>query len=161
MARNRRKPAGASSDKPTPTAAEGDPALALHMTFRISPELRERLSAAAGGRPIGEEIRRRLEASFSPEQSAIDPKTRKLVGDIADVARTLEGFDVPWHESPYSFVALRAAVETFRTAHGPNGDPVFEPRHKALFDPAVPPDAAGRMLAAWHLGSKGKGKGQP
>jgi hypothetical protein len=39
--------------------------LGSNMTFRISAGLRDQLVAAKGQRPIGEEIRRRLEASFA------------------------------------------------------------------------------------------------
>jgi hypothetical protein len=61
--------------------------MSLHMTFRISPELRDRLAAAAGDRPIGEEIRRRLEASFAETPTAAkDPWFDALVSAIHHAA---------------------------------------------------------------------------
>jgi hypothetical protein len=108
----------------TPIAAPGAEALPLHMTFRISPELRERLAAAAGDRPIGEEIRRRLEASFvgSPAE-ADDPKTRQFLEALADMASRLAQIDPEWHDDPDLFRAFRQAVTTVLVASEPPGEP--------------------------------------
>jgi len=59
------------------------------MTFRISPELRERLAAAAGDRPIGEEIRRRLDASFATGAAA--PQVRSVLSAILAMPPYLSG----------------------------------------------------------------------
>ena len=78
MARSRRRNAEAGA----PSAE----ALPLHMTFRISPELREQLKIAAGEGPIGEEIRRRLEASFAESPAALkDPRFADFLTALAHV----------------------------------------------------------------------------
>jgi hypothetical protein len=62
------------------------------MTFRLSPELRGRLIAAAGERPIGDEIRRRLERSFEESYEAVlrDRRSRAFLDGIVTAMRTLE-----------------------------------------------------------------------
>jgi hypothetical protein len=71
----------------TSAAAQRGEALPLHMTFRISPELRDQLSAAAGNRTIGEEIRRRLEESFeSGSSGSQDPRFADLLTTISYAA---------------------------------------------------------------------------
>ena len=60
--------------------------LASHMTFRISPELRERLEHAKGDRTLGEEIRQRLEASFDSLAASADPRFVDLLATIAYAA---------------------------------------------------------------------------
>jgi hypothetical protein len=60
--------------------------LASHMTFRISPELRERLEQAKGDRTLGEEIRQRLEASFDRPAPSADPRFSDLLTTIAYAA---------------------------------------------------------------------------
>jgi hypothetical protein len=131
----------ARSRRGIPIPAEGAEALPLHMTFRISPELRKRLSAAAGERPIGEEIRRRLESSFTNETSGPqDPRFADLLMAIshavAAAARlptvsvgtrerddgTTEQYDIAQlgpDITPY--VAFREAVETLMNAFEPEG----------------------------------------
>jgi hypothetical protein len=72
----------------TTPPGKGREALPLHMTFRISPELREQLAAAAGDKTIGEEIRRRLDESLnkgSPAGSQ-DPRFADFLAAIAYAA---------------------------------------------------------------------------
>jgi hypothetical protein len=68
-------------------ARDGD-TLPLHMTFRISRDLRDRLEAAAGDKTIGEEIRRRLEASFNEGSPAAsqDPRFAEFLATIVHAA---------------------------------------------------------------------------
>jgi hypothetical protein len=85
MARARRQP---DSSK-----AEGG-SQPLHMTFRLSIELREKLAAAAitdGDRTIGEEIRQRLESSFETSIGvSADPWFGDLLTALAHAATGAE-----------------------------------------------------------------------
>jgi hypothetical protein len=74
------------SRRRTRASTQGAEALPLHMTFRISPELRDRLVAAAGDKTIGEEIRRRLEESFKAQPATSpDPRFADLLTTIGYV----------------------------------------------------------------------------
>ena len=48
----------------------------VQSAIRLPRSLHERLKKAGGERGMGEEIRRRLEASFEAEKPRADPKTR-------------------------------------------------------------------------------------
>jgi hypothetical protein len=68
--------------------AHGAEALPLHMSFRLSPDLRDRLADAAGDRPIGDEIRQRLDRSFTeqPAAASADPRFGDLLAAIGYAA---------------------------------------------------------------------------
>lgn len=55
----------------------------VQSAVRLPRSLHERLKKAGGERGMGEEIRRRLEASFEAEKAPNDPKTRKLLDAIS------------------------------------------------------------------------------
>jgi hypothetical protein len=125
--------------------------LVSNMTFRISPELRERLvAAAAGDRPIGEEIRRRLEASFAVP--AIDPKTAELVGAIVHIADGVQRDYAPWHKDRFAFEALKHAFAKVLRIFEPQGEPVvkFNPTGLArlIYYGADDPEVASGSQAA-------------
>ena len=85
----------------------------VQTSLRMSKELRDRLAQAAedNGRAIGEEIRRRLEASFGPAPSTSDPKTAALLNRIDDMVGSAGLMnDLPWHEDPLANAVLRAAL---------------------------------------------------
>jgi hypothetical protein len=134
-----------------PTAApkpEGGGSQALHMTFRLSPELRGRLITAAGERPIGDEIRRRLERSFvGGYEPPLDRRSLALLDGIVAAINTLgsEGVNAliswrlqrgvpreipsgfselgPWHSDPNAFVALQSTIEFLLQTYRPEGEP--------------------------------------
>jgi hypothetical protein len=121
--------------KPKPFTAkdpEGDDRLTTHTTFRLPRDLHQRLLAAAGERGIGEEIRRRLEASFTPGTE--DPKTRELAGAVAKIASAVSSYYRPWHENRHAFDAVRAAVALLMASYQPKGDPVPTPNDDDLAD---------------------------
>jgi hypothetical protein len=99
-------------------------------SLRMPEELRERLAqaATAAGRSMGEEIRRRLEASFGSAPAAEDQQTSDvlfLAGKAAEyVARR---YALAWHQDRYAGEAFAAAVRAFITDRLPPGDPVPPP----------------------------------
>ena len=73
----------------------------VQTAVRLPQSLRDRLSNAGGERGLGEEIRRRLEASFDAEaEASVDPKTSELL----DQTMTL---DMPLDEPGTPIVALK------------------------------------------------------
>ncbi len=136
----------------TPIAAPGAEALPLHMTFRISPELRERLAAAAGDRPIGEEIRRRLEASFAPSAAGSDdPKTGELAAAIVKAANQLRSLNAPWHADTFSHAAFKHAIGKVLDAEQPPREGKVNPEGlgaRLFWKDDVTPAEVGNMVAA-------------
>ena len=61
----------------------------VQSAIRLPRSLHERLKKAGGDRGMGEEIRRRLEASFEAERSPADPKTRELLDAVASCAEEI------------------------------------------------------------------------
>ena len=61
----------------------------VQTAVRLPQSLRDRLSKAGGERGMGEEIRRRLEASFEAEKAPADPKTRELLDAISSCAEEI------------------------------------------------------------------------
>jgi hypothetical protein len=111
------------------------------MTFRLSPELRGRLITAAGERPFGEEIRRRLERSFEASYEPVlwDRQSLALHEGIVAAIQTLGHEHAvqlvnaltstrldelgPWHSDPNAFAALQRAIELLLSAYRPEGEP--------------------------------------
>jgi len=108
-------------------------------------DLHRRLDEAAnkGGHSLGEEIRRRLEASFQPEPVA-DPKTRQLLALIAEVAGTMM-MDGPWYDDLHLFQVFKVAVLTLLSRFeppAPSPDAIY-----IISRPDDPPETVGRMYA--------------
>ena len=72
----------------------------VQTAVRLPQSLRDRLSKAGGERGLGEEIRRRLEASFEAEKAPADPKTRELLDAIASCAEEIARDFGSWSEDP-------------------------------------------------------------
>ena len=69
---------------------------------------------------MGEEIRRRLEASFDAEAEApSDPKTRELLAQIKEIAN----FSLSsWYEDRFAFSVFRSAINTLLSRREPSGE---------------------------------------
>jgi hypothetical protein len=91
----------------------------MQTSFRLPRELHKRLMAEAGDKGIGEEMRRRLEASFGPEQPVADPKTGELLAAIAEMAGRVSG----WQEDPDQFAAFARAINLVLAGFMPAGEP--------------------------------------
>jgi hypothetical protein len=83
----------------------------LQMTFRLSQELRDQLGKAAGDRAVGDEIRERLEASFSDAgPTPGDDKTAKFLQQTAQLAAIVSQHFGAWHEDPRAFAIFKYAL---------------------------------------------------
>ena len=75
---------------------------------------------------MGEEIRRRLEASFDAEaQAPHDPKTRELLEAISFLARQATNYFGSWFEDAFAFQVLKGSVDILLKHYQPEGDPVL------------------------------------
>jgi hypothetical protein len=73
-------------------------------SIRLPPALYEELDKARGRRPRGEEIRRRLEASFATAGPVIDhPRFRDIMGAIGQAA--MAAIQMAGDDSPYGYFA--------------------------------------------------------
>ena len=82
----------------------------VQSAIRLPRTLHERLKKAGGDRGMGEEVRRRLEASFAAERSPTDAKTRELLDAIAFCAEEMSRDFGPWSEEPYAFAVLKETI---------------------------------------------------
>ena len=100
-------------------------------TIRLSSITYDLLADAAElkGRSVGEEMRRRLDASFSSSRSAdVDTKTRELLDVIAEMARDLEDSFPPWHADAGSYQAFARALVRWLRQYEPPGDASLKPK---------------------------------
>jgi len=89
------------------------------INLRLPRELYERLRLAAGERGFTAEVRRLLEAALGRETAA-DPETRQLLDAIAAMAEFVSQ-PAPWHEDPFAFAVLRAAINRLMAYLQPSG----------------------------------------
>lgn len=105
--------------------------------------LRER----GGNRGMGEEIRRRLQASFDGETAPDDPKTAQLVEAISAIANTV-AIDAPWSADDHSFAIFKAAIDALLAHFEPKG---ASQDHRVMFSRDDPAVTIGRTLASTTL----------
>lgn len=118
------------------------------VSMRMPDELRDRLAQAAteGGRSLGEEIRRRLEASLGAPPPIADAKTTEFLRCIAFAAGYVGKHCGPWHQNPYAHAVLRTIVAELLAKDQPPGEPEAPSTAGAAFE--GPPEQAGRVLAS-------------
>lgn len=106
-------------------------------SLRLPQALHARLMEAAGDRGIGEEIRRRLEASFEQEPIGDDPKTRGLTAALATAAARLRAvYGKAWDGDAFAFAAFRKAAHELVDMHvqpAPDGEPEFRPAEGSVY----------------------------
>ncbi len=118
--------------------------------LRLPNDLHEKLVAAGGSRGMGEEIRRRLEASFDaePKLKTTDRRTGELLEAIAHLADTI-ALDAEWHADRFAFEVFRTAVDTILAHYQPEGEPeVNAAQVHVFFGIGDKPETVGRTLAA-------------
>jgi hypothetical protein len=95
-------------------------------SIRLPSALYEKLDRAREGRPLGEEIRRRLQASFEgAAPTGADDKTTKMLGQVATLAKTISEHYGPWHASARTYAIFKLALEKGL----PDYDPDFFDEH--------------------------------
>jgi hypothetical protein len=95
----------------------------MQTSLRLPSDLYDKLTEVAGDRGIGEEIRRRLQASIGAVE--MDWQTRKLADAVAIVAQR-----AGWRNSRRGFAVFRAALgellAQLRPPSEPSPDPTIE-----------------------------------
>jgi len=121
-----------------------------HSAVRLPRDLLERLKRAGGERGMGEEIRRRLEASFEAEKTPSNPKTRELLEAISSFAEETNAYYGSWSEDAFAFRVLKACVDMLLTSLEPKGDAVPKPTRlgEMLFDPDHSVDEISRVFVS-------------
>jgi hypothetical protein len=95
----------------------------VQSAVRLPRDLHERLKRAGGEGGMGEEIRRRLEASFEAEAEApSDPQTRELLEAISFLATRSAAFYGSWAEDPFAFQVLKSSVDMLFKHYQPAAD---------------------------------------
>jgi len=97
----------------------------MQTSLRLPRELYDRLMDAAGDRGIGEEIRQRLEASFTQAPAAsTDPLFGDLLAAIGYAATTAATIHPPLGgQDTWSYAAFAEAVRMLLDAFRPEGEP--------------------------------------
>jgi hypothetical protein len=96
----------------------------LQSAIRLPKDLHDRLKKAGGERGMGEEIRRRLEASFESERLPEDPTTHELLQAISTVADELTDDFGRWSENAFAFEVLKTCVDMLLALYQPKGEPI-------------------------------------
>ena len=124
----------------------------VQTSLRLSRDAYDYMAKAAeqNGWGVGEEIRRRLEATFIQESQHVDEETHRLTGAIVQAAHNINAAFGPWHQDRFSFDVFKTAITTLLTFQKPEGAPVppSDPDKVDLYlGPDGTPETAGRMFA--------------
>jgi hypothetical protein len=115
----------------------------VQSAIRLPRNLYERLREAGGERGMGEEIRRRLEASFGTETGATNQRTAYLLNAISSCAEKIDHDYGNWSEDAFAFEVLKGCVNMLWTHFQPKGEPVPKARRGSfiatLFGPETSP----------------------
>src|SRR5258707_2722968 len=94
----------------------------VQSAVRLPRSLHERLKSAGGDRGMGDEIRRRLEASFDAEEVPKNPTTRELINAISFSDEELIRDFGSWSKDRFAFEVFRTCVNMLLTHYQPKGD---------------------------------------
>jgi len=110
-------------------------------------EMHEQLKKAGGERGLGDEIRRRLQASFDYQQLG-DANTHELLEAIQQIERNLS-HDEPWHVNRFAFEVFKAAINELLSLYRPDSEsqPGTMSKLQTMYGPEEKPETIGRILA--------------
>jgi hypothetical protein len=125
---------------------------AVQTSLRLSRAAYDYVAKAAeqNGCGVGEEIRRRLEVTFTQDLHHVDEETHRLTGAIVQVACNINSAFGPWHQDRFSFEVFKAAITTLLVFQRPRGAPVppsDADKVELYLGPDGTPETAGRMFA--------------
>src|SRR5438128_1941129 len=119
----------------------------VQTAVRLPQSLRDRLTKAGGESGMGEEIRRRLEASFAAEMApeAATPKTAELLDAISFFDGEMFNEFGSWTKEAFAFEVLKASVDRLLAYYRPEGEakapPATDSRAEVLYGPDRSPEA--------------------
>ncbi len=138
----------------------------VQTAVRLPQSLRDRLSKAGGERGLGEEIRVRLEASFTADKAPADPKTPQLLDAISFCAEEIARDLRPWSADPFAFAVLKETISALLTDLEPEGEAVPHPNPDSvlvfLFDdePVPKPERVSRYFVGRWKSERAKHPGK-
>lgn len=106
----------------------------VQTAVRLPQSLRDRLTKAGGESGMGEEIRRRLEASFDADKTPTDPKTAELLEAISQCAERTASDYARWSEDAFSFEVLKACLDMLLKHYRPKGEPAPKPNPEGMHE---------------------------
>jgi hypothetical protein len=112
----------------------------VQSAVRLPQSLHDRLKKAGGERGMGEEIRKRLEASFNAEKVPGDQSTRELLDAISAVADETTSYYGRWSENAFAFEVLKACVNMLWSYYQPKGELAANPNPDSAADLLFGPD---------------------
>jgi len=119
----------------------------IQSAVRLPRSLIQRLKKAGGERGMGEEIRRRLEASFEADEARADPKTRELLEEIERLALNTP-LHVHWYADGDAFKIFAAAINETLPKYQPSGEAAGPTgRLQSVFGKDATHEMIGRILA--------------
>jgi hypothetical protein len=129
----------------------------VQTAVRLPQSLRDRLSKAGGEGGVGEEIRRRLEASFEAEKYKAGPKMRDLLAAIASFSAEVTEFYGDPTSDPFAADLLKACMDLLFKSDRPSGDanpqahPQPESAAEMLYGPDHPIETISKTIVAGWL----------
>jgi len=125
----------------------------VQSAVRLPQSLHDRLKKAGGERGMGEEIRRRLEASFDAEKVLEDPKTRELINAISFADEELVRDFGSWSKDRFAFEVFRESLNTLLKQYEPKGEPVPVPNPDGLAEILYAKDPSAEDVSRFLVGS--------
>jgi hypothetical protein len=104
----------------------------VQSAVRLPQSLHERLKKVGGHRGMGDEIRRRLEASFDAEKVPENPHTRELINAISFSDEELVRDFGSWSKDRFAFEVFRESINALLKYYEPKGEPVPVPNPNGL-----------------------------
>ena len=113
----------------------------VQTAVRLPQSLHDRLSKAGGERGLGEEIRRRLEASFEAEKAPADPKTPRAARRNRLLRRGDRLVTIgSWSEDAFAFEVLKECVSMLLARLPTGGRGGSSPNPDGMLDIIFGPD---------------------
>jgi len=104
----------------------------IQSAVRLPRSLHESLKKVGGDRGMGDEIRRRLEASFDAEKIPGNPNTREFINAISFADQELVRDFGSWSKDRFAFEVFRESVNGLLKHYEPKGEPVPLPKPDGL-----------------------------
>jgi hypothetical protein len=104
----------------------------IQSAVRLPQSLHESLKKAGGDRGMGDEIRRRLEASFDAEKVPGNPNTRELINAISFSDEELVRDFGSWSKDRFAFDVFRESIKALLKHYEPKGESIPVPNPDGL-----------------------------
>jgi hypothetical protein len=110
-------------------------------------DMHEQLKQAGGERGLADEIRRRVQLTFTTEGWRRDEKTRSLLEEIEQLALSMSFHD-HWHAAHFTFRVFKQALNRLLSSYEPGEDtPGTVTRLQAKYGSDVKPETIGEIIA--------------